>query len=200
MHRLGSIAPVPSRCNTQLSGVTPLRNKPKRGHEEGYRSTSCIAPCVRPSRARPHARRNPLRAPQRLDCANAPPHREHSTPSGTFHPIGNIPPDQNGLNLPDQVESSSTQAQMRGLPSRRGTSAAENCACATAHARHASGTQEVGVRATNRAQKPTRHAPATHRPAAPSQGQRASSARDTRVTPQRAHTAPRRTTTVHASH
>ena len=102
---------------------------------------------------------NGLIAPTLHPIGNIPPHREHSTPSGTFHPIGNIPPDQNGLNLPDQVESSSTQAQMRGLPSRRGTSAAENCACATAHARHASGTQEVGVRATNRAQKPTRHAP-----------------------------------------
>ena len=81
----------------------------------------------------------------------------------TLHPIGNIPPDRNGLNVPDQVESSSTQAQMRGLPSTRGTSAAENCAYAPSQAHH------------------------TQKPAAPSQGRRASSVRGTGVTPQRAH-------------
>ena len=55
----------------------------------------------------------------------------------TLHPIGNIPPDQNGLNLPDQVESPWIQVQMRGITSTRSTSAAENCTYTPSQAHHA---------------------------------------------------------------
>ena len=53
LHQFGSITPVPSWCNTHLSGVTPLRNKRGRGGVERiqpYREDSTQSEGVEPYR------------------------------------------------------------------------------------------------------------------------------------------------------
>ena len=47
LHQLGSIAPPPNWCNTRLSGVTPLSNKPQCGPTRVERSRSSATTCIR---------------------------------------------------------------------------------------------------------------------------------------------------------